>query len=97
MMPRPGDRVTIVRGGQTITEVVDSVTYRSPTPAIYRSPTRWQQIARRLTPARWRKPIPVVREAQPSRVEVKTVGVDAFERHRKALRELEKAIEKGSF
>ena len=60
---RPGDRIVYKRGDDHLEATVSRVEYTAAKPAVYAELTRWQQAVRRLTPRRWRKPIPIVREA----------------------------------
>ncbi|MGV0042044.1 hypothetical protein [Mycobacterium colombiense] len=61
---RPGERVAYQGSdGLIYTGTVENITYSSGKPAIYPTLTRWQQLKRRLTPRRWRKPIKPIREA----------------------------------
>ena len=70
---RPGSRISFVtKDGEMITETVDSVRYESGSPAIYAELNWWQRMVRRLTPRRWRKPIPVVRVASTPTMRVST-------------------------
>lgn len=69
MTIRPGSRITYIGSdGIARTDVVTATGYRSPRPAIYAHQNRWQRLVRRITPQRWRKPVPVVREYQPAQV-----------------------------
>ena len=71
----PGSRISFVnKDGEMITEVIDSVRYESGSPAIYAELTWWQRMVRRLTPRRWRKPVPVVRVASTPTMRVSTVS-----------------------
>lgn len=68
-MIKPGTLITYVGAdGETRTECIHSIGYRSATPEIRKQLNRWQRLIRCLTPPRWRHPIPVVREYQPAKV-----------------------------
>lgn len=87
---KPGDRIAIVQDGETRVETVNGWSYRSGSPAIYAELTWWQRAMRRLTPARWRRPIPVVHEATAARVELhfgefEPVGPDVMARCQKNI------------
>lgn len=58
-----GDNISYVKDGIVHTERVESISYNSGSPAIYRNLNRWQRLARRLTPSRWRKSL-LVRAAE---------------------------------
>jgi hypothetical protein len=79
---KPGMRITVVRDGLEFQDTVHSVRYRSAQPEILRRPTGLRLVVRRLTPQRWRKPLPVLRPYQPASTEVICVG----EVDRRALR-----------
>lgn len=67
----PGDRISIAGPDGTVrTEYVSSIGYRSGQPEIRKRLNGWQRAIWRLTPARWRRPIPVVRPATSDRVVV---------------------------
>lgn len=68
---RPGDRVKFIDvDGSQFDDVIHSVRYRSSQPEIRKQPTGWRKAIRRLTPPRFRKPLPVLRPAEPSGVEL---------------------------
>ena len=69
-----GDPITVSRDGRTITQIVSEIGYRSAEPAIYKRLTRWEELVRRFTPRRFRKPIPVVREARPPEFTIETIS-----------------------
>lgn len=50
-----GDAFSFEKDGIIYTERLESVSYGSGTPAIYKRLNRWQSLLRRLTPARWRR------------------------------------------
>lgn len=79
----PGSLVTFSRNGVTRTERIKSVGYSSGKPAIYDSLNWWQRAIRGVTPQRWRKPIPVIREAELPQVTLVYEGseADAVRRH----------------
>lgn len=69
MTIKPGSRITYIGSdGVARTDVVTATGYRSAQPAIYAHQNGWQLLVRRLTPRRWRKPVPVIRESQPAQV-----------------------------
>ena len=70
-MISPGSRVSIAGPDGTMhTEYVSSIGYRSGQPEIRKRLSGWQRMIRRLTPARWRRPIPVMRPATSDRIVV---------------------------
>ena len=71
-MIKPGSLITYIGSdGITRTERVAATGYRSGRPEIRKRLNRWERFTRRLTPARWRKPIPIIRECQPAQVLMK--------------------------
>ncbi|AIY32478.1 hypothetical protein PBI_MIAZEAL_124 [Mycobacterium phage MiaZeal] len=70
-----GSQIIYKRGDDEWEAVVDSVEYTSSTPAVYAELTRRQKILRALTPKRWRKPIPIVREARGPEIRINTVDM----------------------
>lgn len=80
---RPGSLVTVSRDGVTRTERIKSVYYTSGKPAIHASLNWWQRAIRAVTPQRWRKPIPVIREAELPQMMLVYEGseADAVRRH----------------
>lgn len=94
----PGSRVAFKKGDVIYTETVQSVTMKSAEPAIWPELSWWQQLVRRLTPARWRKPLKPIRAAQPQRVEIRTGGPgedirEQFERHQASLQKAGEIID----
>lgn len=55
---KPGDRVAYEKDGIVYTDTVQSVSYSSPEGVAPPARTWWQRMARMLTPARFRKPLP---------------------------------------
>ncbi|AXQ52121.1 hypothetical protein SEA_EJIMIX_121 [Mycobacterium phage Ejimix] len=70
---KPGSEVIYKRGDDEFSAVIESVTYTSASPAIYAELNRWQKARRALTPRRWRKPIPVIREARGPEIQINVV------------------------
>lgn len=68
---KPGDRIKVMRiDGTEYEDTVHSVRYRSAEPEILQHPTGWRRILRQLTPARWRKPLPIAQPYRPEEFEV---------------------------
>jgi hypothetical protein len=65
----PGTLVSVEKDGVIYTDTVQSVNYSGGSPAIYRELNRRQWFLRRLTPARWRRPL-LVRDAESPAVTV---------------------------
>ncbi|MCG7607146.1 hypothetical protein [Mycobacterium sp. CnD-18-1] len=53
----PGDKIMFTNGDKTWTKTIDSISYKSGG-IVYKELTRWESLVRRLTPKRWRRPIP---------------------------------------
>jgi hypothetical protein len=68
-----GDHISYEKDGVVRTERVESVSYTSGSPAIYRQLNRWQSLSRMLTPKRWRKSL-LVRPAEPASVTINDTG-----------------------
>lgn len=66
---KTGDRFAFERDGVVYTDTIESVSYSSGSPAVYRDLNRWQWFLRRLTPRRWRRSL-LVREAEPAEVTI---------------------------
>jgi hypothetical protein len=64
---KPGDTISYVVGDKVYTDVVDSVSYRSGSPAVYRALNGRQRLLRWLTPRRWRRSL-LLRPAEPPAV-----------------------------
>lgn len=71
---RPGEKIAIQVGDELVEDTVHTVIYRDARPEILKRPTGWRKLLRQLTPARWRKPLPIVRPAEPAHTEIVTVG-----------------------
>jgi len=68
-----GDTISYEKDGKVYTETIESVHYKSGSPAVYRRLNRWQWFLRRLTPQRWRQPL-LVRPAEFSKVTINGGG-----------------------
>ena len=54
----PGGKICFVRGDEVWTQTVESVTHTTQ-PYVLAPPLSWRQrVLRRITPRRWRKPLP---------------------------------------
>lgn len=71
---RPGAKIAVQVGDELIEDTVHSVHYRDAQPEVVKHPTGWRKLLRALTPARWRKPLPVVRPYRPAQTEVIMTG-----------------------
>lgn len=88
---KPGDRVGVEKNGVIYTDTVQSVSYRSPTPAITRTLNRWQRMLRRITPPSWRKPL-LIQPAGLSEVTVH-IGSDVFGRTARSIAAAQRIID----
>lgn len=91
---QPGSKVAYQRPDGTIwTETVTEVTYRSGDPAVWPVLPWWRRIARRFTPARWRRPLQPVRPAGLPTVSFRTgpADPDMIARHERAVANLAQA------
>lgn len=91
---QPGSTIAYQRADGTIfTDTVQSVHYRSAEPAIWPELSWWQRMVRRLTPARWRKPLKPIRPAGLPTVSFTTgpVGADVRETYERTQANLRKA------
>lgn len=70
----PGQKIAVQIGDELLEDTVHTVIYKDARPEIRRHPTGWRKLLRRLTPRRWRKPLPVLRPAEPASMEVVTTG-----------------------
>lgn len=86
-----GDHISFERDGILHTERVESVHYSSGSPAVYRRLNRWQRLARRLTPKRWRRSL-LVREAEPPVVTINGGTPDAAGRMLAQLEAMKAAL-----
>lgn len=73
----PGQQFSIEHNGHIYTDYIESVTYRSPEPAIWPELTWRQRLGRRrrlrwITPASWRKPVEPIRPAKAATVTIGT-------------------------
>ncbi len=66
----PGQKIAVQIGDRLIEDTVHTVRYVSAQPEIRQHPTGWRRLLRAVTPRRWRKPLPIVREYQPATTEV---------------------------
>jgi hypothetical protein len=94
-MITPGTAITTIgTDGVERTGVVQSVHYSGPEPEIVARPHGWRAAIRRMTPQRWRRPLPVVRPYKPATV---SLGFDddpsAVARCQKQLTAIFKSIE----
>lgn len=71
---QPGSQIIYRRGDDEWEATVGSIEYTPATPAVYAEPGRWQRIIRSLTPRRWRKPLPIIRDARPVSIQIITEG-----------------------
>jgi hypothetical protein len=94
---QPGDRIGIEKDGVIYSDTVSSISYTSPTPAMYRRLSWWQKAVRRMTPLRLRKPLQV-RAADLGRVTI-NIGSDddALERMRARITEIDKSLRDQGF
>jgi hypothetical protein len=91
----PGSRVAYEKDGVLYTDTVQGVSYSSPEAAIWPELTRWQQLVRRFTPARFRKPLKPIRPSKAATVTVSTgpVADDVREQFERAQASIAKAGE----
>jgi hypothetical protein len=68
----PGSKIAVEKDGVPYTDTVQSVRWQSGEPAIWPELSRWQQLVRRFTPKRWRKPLKPIREPTLPSVEIST-------------------------
>lgn len=92
----PGKLVTLTNNGRAFTEVVTAIGYRSAEQFRYVRLSPLQRIVRKLTPPRWRKPIPLA-PSRPSEITLTLKGTEAasaIQRHQALIRETHEAINK---
>lgn len=68
-----GDRFSWEKDGVIYTDQVESVSYSSGTPPVYRNLNRWQRALRRITPAKRRSSL-LVRDAESPSVVINGAG-----------------------
>lgn len=90
---RPGSTVAFEKDGVIFTDVVTSVGYTSPEPAVWPELSRWQRVVRRLTPSRFRKPLLPVRAAELAKYTVFTGEKDAVARAGKTIADIQGMID----
>lgn len=66
--PQLGDPIAVECGGVLYTDTIRSVEVTGAVPTVYPKLSRLQRIVRRLTPARWRKPLQPIHPGMASRV-----------------------------
>lgn len=89
----PGDRVSFVTGnGPMQTRQISGVSYKSGVPSRLVPLTGWQQLVRRFTPVRWRKPRQVIPGTLPTvTLETNEPG-SVVERAQKNIQNIQDAI-----
>ena len=87
-------------GDKLYTDTVQSMTYHSPEPVIYRDMKWWESLLRhrylrRAVPARFRQPIKPVREGKSSTVTVHVGKSDeaALQRHLKTMEQVQAVLD----
>lgn len=91
----PGSRVAVEKDGVLYTDAVQSVVWRDGEDAVWPELSWWQTVLRRLTPARFRKPLKPIRPATLPSVEIRTgeASPDVLEQYQRTIASLAQAGE----
>lgn len=68
----PGSKIAIEKDGVLYQDTISDVRWSSPEPAVWPHLTAGKRLLRRLTPARWRKPLQPIRAAKLAEVTIRT-------------------------